>query len=162
MRVRSAGLAPADGSVARYQADDNPLAAYRDRTIALLRRYMRMSLEVGRLPSLLGREFFRTRVTSYRVVGFEDCVIFCHDVERCLEKLRPIEKDLIAKIILQDYDYFEVARMHHCTWRTVANRFPAAVDAASEIFLKVKLLRDFSCQEGKNVKTGGSSCEQSK
>jgi hypothetical protein len=38
---------------------------YRRRTVALLRRYARASVEVGRLPSLLGREFFRTRVTSY-------------------------------------------------------------------------------------------------
>jgi hypothetical protein len=28
---------------------------YRDRTTGLLRRYIRMSVEVGRLPSLLGR-----------------------------------------------------------------------------------------------------------
>jgi hypothetical protein len=36
---------------------------YRRRTVALLRRYSRASIEVGRLPSLLGREFFRSRVT---------------------------------------------------------------------------------------------------
>src|SRR5579872_4845068 len=37
----------------------NPdLWLYRDRTVALLRRYMRLSIEVGRMPSLLGREFF--------------------------------------------------------------------------------------------------------
>jgi hypothetical protein len=47
--------------------DDSDLWLYRDRTVGLLRRYMRLSVEVGRLPSLLGREFFRTRVTSYRV-----------------------------------------------------------------------------------------------
>src|SRR4051812_24549712 len=29
---------------------------YRDRTVALLRKYARASVEVGRLPSLLGRE----------------------------------------------------------------------------------------------------------
>jgi hypothetical protein len=33
---------------------------YRGRTVAMLRRYMRYSIETGRLPSLLGREFFRT------------------------------------------------------------------------------------------------------
>src|SRR4051794_36359612 len=32
------------------------LSAYHDRTIALLRRYFRMSLEIGRMPSVLGRE----------------------------------------------------------------------------------------------------------
>src|SRR5258705_9881184 len=55
---------------------------YRERTVGMLRRYMRLSVEVGRLPSLLGREFFRTRVTSYSASTFEDSVIFVHDVER--------------------------------------------------------------------------------
>ena len=45
---------------------------YRGRTVAMLRRYMRYSMETGRLPSLLGREFFRAKVTSYTVVTFED------------------------------------------------------------------------------------------
>jgi hypothetical protein len=39
---------------------------YRERTIALLRRYLRISIEVGRLPSLLGRELFRSKVTVRR------------------------------------------------------------------------------------------------
>ncbi len=43
---------------------------YRERTIALLRRFLRISLEVGRLPSLLGRELFRSKVTSYRMSSF--------------------------------------------------------------------------------------------
>jgi len=46
--------------------------AYRGRTVAMLRRYMRYSIETGRLPSLLGRELFRAKVTSYTVVTFED------------------------------------------------------------------------------------------
>ena len=42
---------------------------------------MRLSVEVGRLPSVLGREFFRARVSSYHVSTFEDTVIFVHDME---------------------------------------------------------------------------------
>ena len=53
---------------------------YRGRTVAMLRRYMRYSIETGRLPSLLGREFFRAKVTAYTVVTFEDRVIFVHDM----------------------------------------------------------------------------------
>ena len=34
---------------------------YRARTVAMLRRYMRYSIETGRLPSILGREFFERR-----------------------------------------------------------------------------------------------------
>src|SRR3954467_11204472 len=70
-------------------APKQELFSYHDRTIALLKRYFRMSLEIGRMPSVLGREVFRARVTSYRVHTFEDAVIFVHDVEKCLEQLDP-------------------------------------------------------------------------
>src|SRR5579862_9998297 len=75
---------------------------YRRRTIALLRRYARASVEVGRLPSLLGREFFRSRVTSYTMRNFEDVVIFVADMERAIEKLSTIEKKMLAMNILEE------------------------------------------------------------
>lgn len=90
------------------------LAIYRNYTVALLRRYFRLSLEAGRLPSLLGREFFRTRITSYQVQTFEDTVIFVHDVERCLEKLDRFSQKLIARIVLQDYSQEEAAVILGC------------------------------------------------
>jgi hypothetical protein len=74
-----------------YGETEMDLAPYRRRTIALLRRYARASVEVGRLPSLLGREFFRTRVTSYRMGSFEDIVIFVADMEKAIEKLSAME-----------------------------------------------------------------------
>jgi hypothetical protein len=51
------------------------MAFYRKYTEAMLRRYMRMSMEAGKVPSLLGQEMFRGHVTSYRVESFEDVVI---------------------------------------------------------------------------------------
>src|SRR5882757_8691045 len=95
------------------------LSAYHDRTIALLRRYFRMSLEIGRMPSVLGREIFRARVTSYRVRTFEDSVIFVHDVERCVERLEPFSRQMIARVILQDYTFEEAASLLGCTRMTV-------------------------------------------
>jgi hypothetical protein len=119
---------------------DPDLWLYRDRTVGMLRRYLRLSIEVGRLPSLLGREFFRTRVTSYTVSTFEDAVIFVHDVERILERLDAFEKKLIAKVVFQDYSQEEAARLLNCGVRTVARRFPETVDRLSEIFLDGGLL----------------------
>src|SRR5207249_11102018 len=58
---------------------------YRDRTMGLLRRYRRISIEVGRLPSLLGREVFRTRVSSYHVTTFDAAVICVGHVVRAHE-----------------------------------------------------------------------------
>src|SRR6266852_3657038 len=87
-----------------YPAFRNPdLWLYRERTTALLRRFLRFSIEVGRLPSLLGRELFRSKVTSYRMSSFEDAVIFVHDVERALDQLDAFAQQLIATIIFQEY-----------------------------------------------------------
>ena len=62
-------------------------AFYRSYTETILRRYSKMSMEAGRVSSLLGRELFRGDVTSYKVHSFDDVVIFVHDVEKCLAKL---------------------------------------------------------------------------
>jgi hypothetical protein len=142
---------PAPGS-------DPDLWLYRDRTVALLRRYMRLSIEVGRMPSLLGREFFRTRVTSYKASTFEDSVIFVHDVERSLEELSEFEKKLIAKIVLQQYSKEEAGRLLGCGYRTVERLFPETLDRVSEILLNRGILTGLprtkrevpkTCQEGK-------------
>src|SRR6516165_10165417 len=49
-----------------WGADPN-LWLYRNRTLAMLYRFFRLSMEVGRLPSILGQEFFRNQVTSYHI-----------------------------------------------------------------------------------------------
>jgi hypothetical protein len=97
----------------------------------LLKRYLRLSVQSGRLPSLLGRELFRTRVTSYRTTTLEDTVIFVHDMARGLEKLDPFENCLIAMIAFPDYTHNETARLRGCRRRTVGRRFPEAVDQLS-------------------------------
>jgi hypothetical protein len=136
--------------------DDSDLWLYRDRTVGLLRRYMRLSVEVGRLPSLLGREFFRTRVTSYRVSTFEDAVIFVYDVERSLEKLDPFEQKLIATLALQDYSQEQAAHLLNCGRRTVVRRYPQALDNLSGIFLEVNILTRLPCTD----RAGGRVCQE--
>jgi hypothetical protein len=133
------------------------LSAYHDKTIALLRRYFRMSLEIGRMPSVLGREVFRARVTSYRVRTFEDAVIFVHDVEKCLEQLEPFSRQLIARVILQDYSYEEAAALVGCGERSVYRLLPLALDRLSEIFLSTKMLSAAVCQGCKRDRTHASS-----
>jgi hypothetical protein len=87
---------------ARRKAPEPELAFYRKYTEAMLGRYVRMSLEAGRVPSLIGRDMFRGRVTSYRVHSFEDVVIFCYDVEKCLAELDALEQQLIRRVALQE------------------------------------------------------------
>jgi hypothetical protein len=100
---RAIALEPAESPY--VLGSDPDLWLYRERTLALFRRYHRFSVEVGRLPSLLCREFFRTRVTSYRAGTFDDAVIFVHDVARGLAKLDSFDHKLIARIVLQDYTH---------------------------------------------------------
>ena len=150
-------------------SSDPDLWLYRDRTVALLKRYLRLSVEVGRLPSLLGREFFRTRVTSYSISTFEDSVIFVHDVERSLEGLDKFDQELIAKIVLQEYSQEETAHLMGCWRRTVGRRYPEALDELSKIFLNGGLLNPLvvagpraaeSCQEGKTGEISVSDWEE--
>jgi hypothetical protein len=141
---------------------------YRERTVGMLRRYMRLSVEVGRLPSLLGREFFRTRVTSYSASTFEDAVIFVHDVDRSLEKLDWLEKELIGKIILQEYSQDEAAILLGCWRRTVSRRLVEAIDRLTGIFLEGGLLTALpeqdltyseSCQEEETEENSATDSE---
>ena len=147
---------------------DPELWLYRERTLALLKRYLRISIEVGRLPSILGRELFRSKVTTYRMASFEDAVIFVHDVERILEQLDTFSKDLIAVIIFQDYSQDEAADILRCGRRTVCRQFPETVDQISELFLQGGLLNrlplrppvENSCQEGESARFLASACKQ--
>lgn len=127
---------------------------YRRRTITMLRRYMRYSLDTGRLPSLLGREFFRSHVTSYEVATFEDRVIFVHDMEQCVHRLDEFSQQVVARVILQEHSHEEAARLLGCTRMTVHRTLLQALDQLAEILLGVGLLvlSDTSyrnpCQDG--------------
>jgi hypothetical protein len=125
---------------------------YRRRTMALLRRYARASVEVGRLPSLLGREFFRTRVTSYTMRNFEDVVIFVTDMEKAIEKLTAIEKKILAMNALEEYSTDEVARLLSCTPRNVRRILQDALDQLSRILLAGGLLEELA-SVGRDPKT---------
>ena len=124
------------------------MAFYRKYTEALLRRYLRFSMEAGRVPSLLGQEMFRGRMTTYRVRSFEDAVIFVLDVERCLERLEELERILITRITLQEYTQAETAALLHMGLRTVTRRYVLAMDRMTELFLCWGLLEPMTlCQE---------------
>jgi hypothetical protein len=160
------GPAPAAGETAiatdaQVPGSDPDLWLYRRRTVGLLRRYMRLSIEVGRMPSLLGREFFRSRVTSYKASTFEDSVIFVHDVERSLEMLGEFDKQLIAKIVLQEYSQEEAGRQLGCGLRQAARCYVEALDRVSEIFLKRALLTRLPCTKAEAEKScqGGKTSE---
>src|SRR6202140_5207239 len=143
---------------------------YRRRTVALLRRYARAWVEGGRLPSLLGREFFRTRVTSYTMRNFEDVVIFVTDMEQAIAKLDVFDQKLLAMNILEEYAIPEVARVLGCTQRTAERSLQDALDQLSRVLLVSGLLEELPltsngeicCQEGKARNLEISDCNEGK
>jgi hypothetical protein len=136
------------------EAESTPLpvrpevAFYRKYTEALLRRYVAMSMEAGRTPSLLGKEMFRAKVTNVVVRSFEDVVIFVHDMAKCMAKLDREQQMLIHRIGLQQYTQAEVAAMLGQPTRTVVRRYNDALDRLTRLLLLADLLevRKF-CQE---------------
>lgn len=116
------------------------LAFYRKYTEAMLRRYMRLSLRVGRMPALLGHDAFRGKMSTYRVTSFEDSVIFVYDVEKCLKKLDGFSQQLIRRIALQEYTQGEAAGLMGVSLRTIVRRYGDAVDTLTQIFLDHRLL----------------------
>ena len=150
---------PEDPQLGVHRARVAPMpemAFYRKYTEALLRRYLRLSTEAGRVPSLLGRELFRGNVTSYRVKSFEDVVIFCYDVERCLAQLSPMERELIKRIAVQQYSQGEAAAALGMSLRCCIQRYREAIDHLTGILLNLRLMEPIKesqkpCQEAAAV-----------
>ncbi len=116
------------------------LAFYRKYTEALLRRYLRLSTQTGRVPSLMSRDVFRGNVSHYRVSNFEDVAIFCHDVERRLAKLNPQEQQLIKRIALQRYTLPETAAILGMGLTPCKEKYARAIDRLTGLLMEVGLL----------------------
>jgi len=132
--VRSAPLADSD------PLPPISLAFYRKHTESMLRRYLYASMQVGRTPSILSDPVGRGWVSSRPIRTFEDAVIFVLDVERCLAKLSALDKALLSRIVLQEYTQAEAAALIGMSPRTVAYKFPKALDRLTELLLESDLL----------------------
>ncbi|WP_263380836.1 sigma-70 region 4 domain-containing protein [Granulicella paludicola] len=116
------------------------LAFYRKYTEALLRRYLRLSMQSGRVPSLLSKDLFRGQVTRYSVRGFEEVVIFCHDVERRLDRLNETDRQIIKRVVLQRYSLSETACILGVSLRSMHTYYGQAIDRVTAMLLEVGLL----------------------
>ena len=139
--VEEANPAQLVEEIKEAKAPEPRMAFYRKYTEAMLRRYQTMSMEAGRVPSLLGRELFRGNVSSYTVHSFEDVVIYVHDVERCMARLDAGQQHLVRRIALQGYTQGETSAMLGITLRTVVRKYAEALDRLTAMFLRKGLLR---------------------
>ncbi len=116
------------------------LAFYRKYTERLLERYVQMSMEAGRVSSMMGHEVIGGKASSYRIHGFDDAVIFRLDVEKCLEHLSSREREVVRRVAMQEYTQTEAAELMGVSLRTVVNRYGRALDRLTEILLRTRLL----------------------
>lgn len=117
------------------------VAFYRKYTEGMLRRYMYRSMEIGRVPALLGEFTFRARSSSKKGYTFEDAVIFVYDVERCLKRLNAMEREIVKRIALQEYTLAETASMLRMSVRTAGRRYFEALDQLTRVFLRLELMQ---------------------
>lgn len=116
------------------------LAFYRKHTESTLRRYLYASMQVGRSPSILGDPVARGWCSSRPVRTFEDAVIFVLDVERCLDKLGSLDRQMLSRIVLQEYTQAEAASLIGISVRAISYKFPEALDRLTEKLLESGLL----------------------
>jgi len=116
------------------------LGFYRKHTESLLRRYLYASMQVGRTPSILGDPVSRGWASSRTIRTFEDAVIFVLDIEKCLSALDPLDRQLIGRVVLQEYTQAETATMLGMAVRTISYKFPRALDRLTEKLLQARLL----------------------
>lgn len=118
------------------------MLCFRGQTLAIMRHFFELSCQVGRLPSLLGREFFRAKVSHHSIPSFEEQVVFSRDVELCLARLSDEHAEMITLIGLYDFSRDEIAEMLRCTMSWVHHHVAQALDSLSEIFLQAGLLSE--------------------
>ena len=131
--------APAVPSIARAEPVES-LAFYRKHTENMLRRYLYASMQVGRAPSLLGDSVGRGWVSSRPIRTFEDAVIFVLDVERCLSRLNAFDRQLLSRLVLQEYTQAETAELLGMGVRAISYKYPVALDRLTKLLLEAGLL----------------------
>ncbi len=119
---------------------DASLAFYRKHTERMLRRYLYASMQVGRAPSVLSDSVGRGWVSSRPVRTFEDAVIFVLDVESCINKLSVLDRQMLTRIVLQEYTQTEAAALLGMAVRTISYKFPRALDRLTQLLLDAGLL----------------------
>ncbi len=124
------------------QTDEPPvsLAFYRKHTESILRRYLYASMQVGRAPSILSDPVGRGWASSRPIRTFEDAVIFVLDVERCLDRLEALDRQILSRVVLQEYTQAETAVLLGMSTRTMSYKFPQALDRLTGRLLEAGLL----------------------
>lgn len=116
------------------------VAFYRKHTESMLRRYLYASMQIGRSPSLLGDPVSRGWCSSRRIRTFEDAVIFVLDIEKCLTQISSLDRQMLSRIVLQEYTQAEASTLLGMSVRAISYKLPQAIDRLTEKLLEAGLL----------------------
>jgi len=142
LRMQALSPTPAPEAPAE-EIDPRPeMVCFRGQTLAMVRHHFELSSQLGRLPSLMGREFFRARVSHHAIPSFEEQAVFVRDVELCIARLNAEQQEIIMIAGLYDFSHEEIAEMLHISKAAVNAWFAEALDALSEILLAARLLSE--------------------
>ncbi len=61
-------------------------------------------------------------------------------MERCINRLSVTDRQLISRIVLQEYTHAEAAELIGISLRSVCTKFPRAIDRLTEDLVKADLL----------------------
>jgi hypothetical protein len=137
--ILAQATADAEGPVWRPKLLDG-LPFYREHTLALLRRYLHISMQIGRVPSPFGKIVFRGRASSYRLQTFEDALIFVQDVEKAINRLDRRARTIIRYVAFEGYSLDEAANLTGDSARSIARIYGDAMDRLTSLLLEFGLI----------------------
>src|SRR6266567_1055590 len=123
------------------EEDLSEYSMFRTHTLKLLQHYLRLSLDYGRIPSVLGGEVMRARVSHSKLHTIEDETIFIHDMNRCLEReLDGEELRLLALIVFMEHTFEEAAVILQYSEKQLRRNFPPIMDRLTRAFFQREFL----------------------
>ena len=134
------------GRKTRYEEEYDGARAdvlfYRSQALGIVRHFFEIASQIGRLSSIMGREFFRAKVSHHAIPSFEEQAVFVLDVEAALARLNERDGELVALVGLFHYSMDDVAAMLGRSRSYVAQHFADSVDQLATIFLETGLLKE--------------------
>ena len=67
-------------------------------------------------------------------------MIFVVDIEKCVDRLSSLDRDLLTRVVKQDYTQEEAAILMGMSLRTISYKFPRALDHLSQKLLDAGIL----------------------
>ena len=141
-KLRVIGRSRVQEAAEDYDNTRSDALFFRGQTLAIVRHFYEIASQIGRLPSILGREFFRAKVSHHAIPSFEEQAVFVHDVEAALGRLREEDAEVIALVGLFQYSLDDVAAMLGRSRSGVAGRFADSIDRLAELFLAAGLIHE--------------------